>query len=300
MKNATRIFLLSALCLGNSGAAWGSIGLAMRFGEIIIENVEIGRSYNLREATRVPFVVENKGNEATDIVVEIMMPSKKELSPEYGPLTDPSWFKVVPQRMKVGPASIGFFDLFLTIPDDQSLNGKHYQAVILARTEGAGMLGVGAKNKIRFSIGPGPESIKEEKKRKAMQQVDFDVTPREIYIKDVPVGVSYDVRGEQKKVIRIANYAGDELSVQFNAERWDTNLRLPEGYEPIPDPSWVVFKSSNVKVDAESIGQAQLIINIPDDAQYSEKKYAVLVRTGLITGFWLDAPVYVYLETKKR
>jgi hypothetical protein len=126
----------------------------------------------------------------------------------------------------------------------------------------------------------------------------FDVTPRTIYLQGVVAGKGFDSRRDGQKSIRIANYSQEPLGLALTSEVWDTRFDLSEGYTPIPDPSWVVLNSSHVKVAAESIAQAGFVVRVPDAPERRGKKYAALIRTGLDTGFWLDAPVRVFIETK--
>ncbi len=275
------LLLLTIALLGASVPAWGKVGLAARFGEVILEGVEIGRTYNLREKARIPFGIENRGDADTEVHIEFLAPPSKEVVEGYEVIPDPTWLKALPGRMQITAHTIGFFDLLLTIPDDPTLVGKHFQVNIRAQNSPTGLLGVAVENRLRFSIGPGPESLAAEKKRKKMSQLDFDVSPQVLYLKDIPVGKSYDVRNEQKKAIRIANFGQDVLEMQLGSVEWEKRLHMPEGYEPIPNPEWVVFKSSNVKVDGEAIEQTRMIIKIPDEPQYKGKKYAALVKTGL-------------------
>ena len=299
MRKVMKAAIALAIMLGNVHPARGALGLAARFGDVILENAEIGRTYNLRETLHLPFAIENRSDIEVEILVEFLIPAKKRLSPEYEAIPDPSWFRAIPERMKIGAKSLGFFDLLLTIPNDQQLKGKHYQAIVKARMAGVGLFALAIENKIRFSIGPGPETLKEEKNQKAMQQLDFDITPQAIYIREVPLGKRYDVKRETRKSIRVANYAPNDLQIQLSSVEWNKRLYSPEGYEPIPDPGWLTFKSSELKIPDESIRQALIYLEIPDEEKYRGKKYSALIKTGLTTGFWLDAPVRVYIETEK-
>jgi len=71
------------------------------------------------------------------------------------------------------------------------------------------------------------------------------------------------------------------------------------GYEPNPDANWVSFKKDKEDIDGEQIAVFQPLIKIPNDPKYRGKKYAALIRTGLTTGFWLDAPVRLYISIKE-
>ncbi|MCG3204502.1 MAG: hypothetical protein KCHDKBKB_01217 [Elusimicrobia bacterium] len=279
--------------------SWGLIGLAARFGDVIVENAEIGKTYNLREALKIPFGIENRGSGSVEVVVEIQPPEDNALKTPYEAIPDPTWVKVLPEKLAIGPQSQGFFDLLLTIPNDPSLNGRHFIAIIKAKTAGTGLLGVAVENKLRFSIGPGPESLKEEKRQKAMAQLDFDVSPQALYVLDIPMGVKYDTKKEQGKSVRVANYSPDLLSVQLSSAAWDGLLFLPQGYEPIPDAGWISFKDNAADIGPEEIKIFSPIIHIPNDPKHKGKKYAAVIRTGLKSGFWLDAPVRVYFSVKE-
>lgn len=299
MRQTLRITILAGLL----GAllrlpAW-SLGLAARFGDVIVENAEIGKTYNLREVLKIPFGVENRSDADVDIVVEIEPPDAKHARAPYEPILDPTWVQTLPARMRVGARAQGFFDLLLTIPNDKSLVGRHFVAIIKAKTEGTGLLGVAVENKLRFSIGPGPESLKEEKRQKAMSKLDFDVSPQALYLIDVPIGQKFDAKKEQNKAVRVANYSTDTLSIQLSTGDWQPQLTLPAGYEPIPDPGWVSFKKDRETIEGEQIAVFQPIVTIPNDPKHKGKKYAALIRTGLTTGFWLDAPVRMYIAVKE-
>lgn len=289
-----------ALALLFVGASPGGavIGLGARFGDVVLENIQPGKSYDLRDLAHVPFVVENHGDDAAEVEVKFSRPAKAAVAKDFESIPDPGWFKAVPSKILIGAHSLGYFDLILTVPDDPALKGKNFQVVATAAMVGTGLLNVGIENRIRFSVGPGPDSLQAEKKKKAMQQLDFDVTPSELYLRDVTVGKPYDMRRETKKTIRVANFAPDALAVLMTTDKWATNYALPEGYEPIPDAGWVSLEKSTVTVAADAIGQANLVVKVPDDPKWKGRKFAVMVRTGLATGFWLDAPVKVYLETK--
>jgi hypothetical protein len=290
---AAVLFVLAAVT-----PARAVIGLASRFGDVILEGVQPGRTYSLREAARVPLGVENRGDAETEVVIEFSKPREGNHSKDYEPIPDPSWLKAVPDRLTLAPHSVGFFDLMLTVPDDPKLLRRHFQVQVKARSGGVGLIGVAVENRVRFSVGAGPESLAAEKKKKAMQRLDFDVTPRELYLVDVPVGKAWDARKEARKSIRVANYAPDPLTVLMTSEAWDDRVPLPDGYAKIPDPSWIRLKTSTITVGADDIVQASVVVQVPDAPENRGKRWAAIIRTGLTTGFWLEAPVKVFLETR--
>ncbi len=295
------VLALSALGFLAPQGAQAKVGLAARFGDVILEGAKPGETYNLREVARIPFGVENTGDAPTDVVIEFESPRPSALAKDYEAIPDPTWFKAIPDRLSLPAKGRGFCDVLLTIPDDKALIGKNYQVLVIARSvsTGGSLYGVAIQNRMRVSIGPGPESLKEEKRKKAMQQLDFDVTPKALYLNEVPVGKAWDARKEAKKTIRVANYAPDKLELLLSPDKWDRRFPLPDGYDEIPDPSWLKMAKATVTVATEEIGLASLIVNVPDKPEHRGKKWAATVKTGLTTGFWLDSPVKVFVETAK-
>jgi hypothetical protein len=296
MKRSIAALIVLAAGLQPPGAR-ADIGLAARFGDVILEGAQTGHVYDLKEAAHVPFGVENRGDAEMTVEVQFARPRKETLSPDYEEIPDPSWMKAVPGRLRIPAKGVGFFDLLLSIPDDPKLIGRHFQ--VMVKAVGAdGLFGVAVENRVRFSIGPGPESLKAEKKKKAMQQLDFDVTPQILYLTDVPVGKRWESRAEARKSVRVANYARDPLTVRMSVEAWDASVPLPEGYEKIPDPGWVTVSISTLTVAPDQIAQTGFTVRVPDAPKNRGRKWAVMARTGLSTGFWLDAPVKLLVETK--
>lgn len=299
MKKARRASAMALWLVAAAAPPGGAvIGLGARFGDVIIENVQPGRTYDLREAAHVPFVVQNNGDEEADVEVRFSRPEKGALAKDFEAVPDPGWFKAVPAKVRIGAHGLGYFDLLLSVPDEPGLNGRNFQVTATAAMVGTGLFNVGIDNRIRFSVGPGPESLQAEKKKKAMQQLDFDVTPSEIHLRDVPVGEKYDVRKEARKSVRVANFAAERLEVVLTPEKWNASYPLPGGYEPIPDAGWIRMAKSTVTVAPEAIGLADFAVTVPAGAEWKGRKFAAMIRTGLTTGFWLDAPVRVFVETR--
>lgn len=297
-----RLILALGAWVGAAAAAspaYAKLGLAMRFGELVIEHAQVGRTYNLREALGLPLGVENRSTVEVEVLIEVEPPAPGTLAEGYEPIPDPAWLTALPRSMRIGAESVGFFDLLLTVPDDPKLVGRHFQAKVRARMGGTGFFGVGIENKLRFSVGPGPESLAEERKRKGMQRLDFDITPRDLYLSEVPLGRPYDAQAESKKSLRAANFAPEPLELRLQSAAWDGH-QPPPGYVPIPEPAWVGFRSSTVTVGPDAIERIVPVIRIPDAPEHRGKKYAALVRTGLASGFWLDAPIRIYVATQGK
>ncbi len=299
IRSLTAPGLVFVLLAGSVDPSWAKIGLGSKFGEVVVENVELGATYNLRELRQVPFIITNTGDATTEVVIEITIPKKDGLKEGYEAIPDPTWVKVIPDRMTIDPKKNGFCDIILSVPNDPKYAGRHYQANIWAHTGQKYQLGVGVMGRLRFSTGPGPESLKAEKIKKYMMTLDFQMTPEDIYVNDVPQGKKMDVKESTGKAIKVANFADNKLSLRLMPKSWDERFKLPEGYEPAPDPSWVTFAEEKVTVEGSAIGQGKLFITVPPDPAHKGKKYAFLVQAGVVDGMDLEVYTRVFVSVKE-
>jgi len=124
-------------------------GLSSNWGEVVVDNLEPGKEYNLNGILNTSFKITNNFDEAVTLEISALIPEEAELKAGYIPIKDVSWVKVasaviIPAReQKIIPISI-------TIPSGNDFNGKKYQFWIWTRTAGQAV-GVGLKSRILFS-----------------------------------------------------------------------------------------------------------------------------------------------------
>ena len=74
MSERMRSLALAAVLVGCAAEARAVIGLSTQFVNVVMENLEPGRSYNLRELRGIPYTVKNRGDGAVDVIVEVTVP----------------------------------------------------------------------------------------------------------------------------------------------------------------------------------------------------------------------------------
>ncbi len=127
-------------------------GLSSNWGEVIIDNLEPGKNYDLNKFLNTTFKISNNFDTDITLKIKILVPEENELKPGYEVIKDISWVKVegtaaIPAReTKTIP-------VLLNIPNDAEYYGKKYQFWIWSYTEGESM-GVGLKSRIMFSVIP--------------------------------------------------------------------------------------------------------------------------------------------------
>jgi len=290
-----RLALLMAAVLVPA-QAWAKIGLSSQFINVALENLKPGRTYNLRELKGVPYTVKNRGDAPQEVLVEVLSPQPSQVLAPYEPIPDPTWVTVTPNRYTLQPGDAGFSDLVISVPDDPKLLGRHFHVVIWAHTVGKGLLQAGVKSDVRFSVGKGPETEAEEKRRAAMVELNYDLWPAALSLKPV-AGQKWDAKEKEKKSFKLTNRAEKDLELVLKPIPWQTSLvALPAGFETVEDLSWVTFEPETVKVEPESLKEIKVRMQVPEALK--GKKIAFLVQLQLPIGTIVGATHRIYVDAQ--
>ena len=126
-------------------------GLSSNWGEIVVENLETGKSYDLNKYSGSPFTIVNNFKSDVDLQLKVLKPEPNEIKPGYEAIPDITWVKLEKAEIKVGASKKEVVNVKLTIPDEQQYAGKKYHVWIWTYTSGQAM-GVGLKSRILFSV----------------------------------------------------------------------------------------------------------------------------------------------------
>lgn len=272
-----------ALALALAAPAAARIGLSTQFIDVEFEGLKPGGVYNLRELRGVPYTVKNRGSDPVQVQVEAQVP--KMVEAPYEALPDPSWVELNPGTMRIEPESLGFSDIIIRIPDDPALNGRHFHATIWAHTVGTGMLGAGVNSRLRFSIGPGPDTIARRELAEAVVSLNYDLWPNALYLTKARTGARYDGKEAEGRQFMLTNRTEAELRLVPKAVRWPVNsLPLPAGgWEAPEDLSWVRFEPSTATVAGLSVEPVRMALDMAPDS-LKGKKAAFLIQLQLPNG----------------
>lgn len=283
MKTTLTSLTLAALALAAAPAAEARIGLSTQFVDVEFEGLKPGGVYNLRELRGVPYTVKNRSSIPVEVAVEAQIP--KSVEAPYEAIPDPSWIELTPGRMRVDPESLGFSDIIIRVPDDAALQGRHFQATIWARTASTGLLGAGVNSRLRFSIGPGPDTVARRELAEAVVQLNYDLWPNALYLNKAKTGVRYDAKAEEGRQFLLTNRAEKALELVPAAAPWPTaSLALPPGgWEAPQDLSWVGFEPSTATVDAFTVREVRMVLDKAPES-LKGKKAAFLIQLKLTNG----------------
>ena len=149
MRNIRKLFL-SFILLLTPFIVWAG-GLSCNWGEVLVNNLETGKSYDLGQYAAAPFTLTNNFDDEVPLNLKVLSPLEKELKPGYEALPDPSWVKLSKEEIKIPGLGKGTINITLTVPADSQYAGKKYQFWIWTYTSGKAM-GVGLKSRILVTI----------------------------------------------------------------------------------------------------------------------------------------------------
>ncbi|MBU1043857.1 MAG: hypothetical protein KJ915_05600 [Candidatus Omnitrophica bacterium] len=125
-------------------------GLSSNWGEVHIDNLEVGKSYDLNDFLNTTFKIMNNFDKVILLNISIVKPELSELKPGYLVIEDTSWVQVK-NEVIIPAQSQGVVPINISIPDSDEYKGKKYQFWIWTRTSGQAV-GVGLKSRILISI----------------------------------------------------------------------------------------------------------------------------------------------------
>ena len=273
-------------------------GISTTFGDVYIENLQIGNTYNTKELINLPLRVKNDSEYEIYLKVEVIVPSKQNLKEGFEPIPQPTWISFERSTFTIVPGGVAETNVFITIPKDKKLRGKQFQVYLhsytVPRPGKALQISVGLASRLLFTI------AEKETTRKKNNIGIFQVKPDNLFLIDIPVGKKVDVWEHSSKCLTIYNpnkvqclYKIESISLK----KADTVLR--KGFEETPNPGYLTFSEKSFKVPPRSSKNIFLYLNIPDKPKTREKNFMFLVRVRQLTGR-IKVKVYsrVYVMTR--
>lgn len=98
----------------------------------------------------------------------------------------------------------------------------------------------------------------------------------EVLVEDLPPGVGYSLEKESQMPLVVNNTSGITVNLKIEV-LIPQESELKEGFEPIPDGSWIKIAKTQFVVEPGEAAKTDVIISIPDDEKYQVKKYQVFI-----------------------
>jgi hypothetical protein len=278
--NRIYVIVLSFLVFATSNLVEAG-GLSTQLGEAVIENLQIGQTYNLQQLANLRLIVTNTSDYGVDLRMDIILPDSSELKNGSKPIPDTSWVKLSQNLFKLAPNEKASSDIIVSIPDEDQYLGKKYQVTIWSHTlggSGSGMfLAYGLKTRIIFTIDT-VKAAKSEAITSSDASVSFTLKPEEIFLDNVELGKIYDVKKKKGLVLKITNPSEHEQTFNLQSLTVGNSVAtLTKEYEDAPDASYLKFSDSSFVLPPKGTKTIKMYLKFPPEKEYSGKKYMFVI-----------------------
>jgi hypothetical protein len=256
-------------------------GLRTQLGEVVIENLQIGQTYNLKQLANLRLIVTNTSDYSVDLRMDVQLPDSSELRKGAEPIPDTSWVSLSQNLFELDPDEKATSDITISIPDDDQYLGKKYQVTVWSHTlggKGTGMfLAFGLKSRIIFTTDT-VKAAESEVVTASDASVSFTLKPEEIFLDSIELGKIYDVEKKTGLVLKIANPSEHERTFKLQSLSVGNSVAtLTEGYQDTPDASYLTFSESEFVVPPEGTKTIKMYLEFPPEKEYSGKKYMFVI-----------------------
>lgn len=297
------IMLLCGLTLSNNLHAGG---IAVKFADIVLEDLEPGGVYNLRATKGLYYTVMSNFKGLRDIEILITKPDVGDCEEGYEPVPDIAWVRVIPDNFRLGHRENAHCSIIISVPENEEYRGRHFQVAILARAKpdpfakGVALV-VQVKSKLRFSVGTeAPKTLEMARKRKKFMMLNFSLEPDSFYLRNIETGKQISLGKKGIPALKVVNLGPEKLKLEFKSVPCERRFGISEDYQPTPDPAFLRCAKETVNVKSNRVVSVPLILEIPDEPEYRGKKYAFIIKAEL-KDVEVPLEIYsrIYVETEK-
>lgn len=269
-------------------------GLRTQVGEAVIENLQIGHSYSLKELANLNLIVTNTSEEPADLQMDVLLPEISELKLNAEVIPDISWVTLTPAFFTLSEGGQAEAEIRLSIPDEAAYLGRKFQFTIWSHTlpRGAGMaLAYGLKTRIIFTIDSAQPDFA-DLDQPGGASVQFALQPEEFHLQQITPGVTFDVAEDAGRVLTVTNSGAESQTLKLKSRKVLGSLAtLSPGYQDTPDASFLTFSDDEITVAPGETKTVKLFVEFPPDRKYVGHRYMFLIH-GTSTGGRVTTGVY--------
>ncbi|MFB0526061.1 MAG: hypothetical protein ACETVO_01155 [bacterium] len=98
----------------------------------------------------------------------------------------------------------------------------------------------------------------------------------EVVVRNLSIGKNYIIGQKVNRQLRVRNKGKDPIELKMEV-LVPSKSELKEGYESIPDVSWIELEKEQFSVEPSKFAVTDVIITIPGDKKYLGKKYQAYI-----------------------
>ena len=97
-----------------------------------------------------------------------------------------------------------------------------------------------------------------------------------VILENIPMGRVYSMRQDAKFPLVIRNDSDQQSNLKLQVLVPKPN-EVQEGYEAIPDKSWISLEKDAMAIEPQGEGETDVVIHIPDNEKYQGRKFHVFI-----------------------
>ncbi len=277
-------------------------GLRTQLGEVVIENLQIGQTYNLKDLANLQLIVTNSGEAQVDLQMETLVPDTGELRQGATAIPDLSWIALSQDLFKLEPNQNAISDIIISIPDDVQYLGKKYQVNIWSHTLGGGSVNVavGLNSRIIFTTDTVKADL-DQLPTSSNASVDFTLAPGEIKLDNVPRGKRYDIGKEAGIILTVTNNGEREQVFKLQSRTVaSSSATLVGDYIDTPDAAFLSFEKNEFTIPPTGTTTVNMYLEFPAKEEFAGKNFMFIIRAYTV-GDQVSTGVYsrVYASIQK-
>ncbi len=268
------IFLILLLFIWAISLWSGSISTS--FVEVLIQNLQPGKSHGLEKIAKYPYKLKNKSNKKIKVRVRAVYSGKRYLRKKFNHIPDINWVEINPEILEIEPGEEGVADIIINIPDKEQCYNKRYQVNILAETVNID------KNRKAFRIGLALESfllfttlkkgftIKHSPKP---INLNYELVPGHLNITNIQIKNTHKLIKNDYE-LKVINSDTNDINLNVEVLKVSNTLaQLRRGYEDIHKLSMIKLQTRTIFLKKGEQGIIKFQFHIYDKEIFKNKKY---------------------------
>jgi len=280
------LLLLFAFFALSRGTAL-SAGISIEPGQILIQNVPPGTSYDIFEKTGIELKVINLDTSTHSYSVFSAKPSEvstRDWLKGYVEIPDPSWFYFEKNELTIGPNDTAHVKMYLKIPADEEYYNQHWTVAIPIE-------GAPGKGPVEIKLALYPHFLIETENKTPVKDKPYGllgIEPSIALLKDGQLGKAIRTRViiyNNDKINHV--YRLSAVAPKLISETKKQEISPSPGYSWIPDVKWVklnpgkllgnFFPAKDIKVGAGKSSSFPIEVLIPQKDEYLGQKWEVII-----------------------
>jgi hypothetical protein len=128
--------------------------------------------------------------------------------------------------------------------------------------------------------------------------VELSTTLVSLDMGTIPIGTERRIEDTQGTSLRIIYHGAERAEITVDVQTPGSNVQT--GYEPIPDPAWVVVRPSSFRIFPDQEVECEAVLTVPRDKRWRGRKYEVWLYTRLVPSQVSGVALHGGLRTRVR